>query len=264
MSEPTETTSHRPRRIAVLASGGGSNLQALIDYFAGAGASAGTICWVGSDKAQAGAFDRAQAAGIPTAHVTAPHDGDVLLALLREARADLLVLAGYLKLIPEVVVRAFHGRLVNIHPALLPAFGGPGMYGQRIHAAVLAHGAMVTGATVHFVDEQFDRGPIIAQWPVPVLPGDTPALLASRVLAVEHRLFPLCVAAVAAGTVQLGEDGRVHGDLGIPVPVHSPAWRFALTADDTPDPTPISHSTPDGTSAAAHAFATDVARLFPR
>ena len=249
MSEPTETTSHRPRRIAVLASGGGSNLQALIDYFAGAGASAGTICWVGSDKAQAGAFDRAQAAGIPTAHVTAPHDGDVLLALLREARADLLVLAGYLKLIPEVVVRAFHGRLVNIHPALLPAFGGPGMYGQRIHAAVLAHGAMVTGATVHFVDEQFDRGPIIAQWPVPVLPGDTAATLGARVLRVEHRLFPLCVEAVAGGTVVLGDDGKVHGHVAIPVSPAAPEWRFGLVPDTAGD---------------VAAFATEWARLFPR
>lgn len=264
MTDHHASSPHRPRRIAVLASGGGSNLQALIDHFSGPAMQAGHLCWVGSDKASAGALHRAQLAGIPTAHVTAPHDGDALLSQLRAAQADLLVLAGYLKLIPESVVRAFHGRLINIHPALLPAFGGAGMYGQRIHAAVLEHGATVTGVTVHFVDEQFDRGPIIAQWPVPVLPGDTPAILAARVLTVEHRLYPLCVAAVATGSVQLGEDGRVHGDLGVPIPIAPPEWRFALAPDHSASPAHNTGSFTDGTAAEAHAFAADVARLFPR
>lgn len=249
MRTPPEPTGHRLCRIAVLASGGGSNLQALIDHCGGPTAPRAAICWVGSDRADAGALARAVAAGIPTAHIASPRDGEALLAELHAADADLLVLAGYLKLIPASVVRAFHGRLLNIHPALLPAFGGAGMYGQRIHAAVLEHGVTVTGATVHFVDEQFDRGPIIAQWPVPVLPGDTPELLGARVLAIEHRLLPLCVDAVAAGSIVLGEDGRVHGDLGIPVPMAPPSWRFALT---------------DGTAGPLSAFATDVARLFPR
>ena len=240
---------HRRSRIAVLASGGGSNLQVLIDHFAGPAQSMGEIVWVGSDRTDAGAVTRAQQAGIATGVIDAPRDSEALVATLRAAGADLLVLAGYLKLVPEGVVRAFHGRLLNIHPALLPAFGGPGMYGLRIHTAVLDHGATITGVTVHFVDEQFDRGPIVAQWPVPVLPGDTPALLAARVLRAEHRLFPLCVAAVASGAIVLGDDRRVHGHLDIPVDVAAPEWRFGLEPDTTGD---------------LQAFAQDAARLFPR
>lgn len=233
----------------MLASGGGSNLQVLLDHFAGAAAHAGRIVWVGSDKATAGALVRAADAGVPNAVVADPRDGDALVATLRAAGADMLVLAGYLKLIPEAVVQAFHGRLVNIHPALLPAFGGAGMYGQRIHAAVLEHGATVTGATVHFVDAHYDRGPIIAQWPVPVLPGDTPASLGARVLRTEHALFPLCVEAVASGAVVLGDDGKVHGHVDIPVSPTAAEWRFGLVPD---------------TAGGAAAFAPEWARLFPR
>jgi phosphoribosylglycinamide formyltransferase 1 len=101
-------------------------------------------------------------------------------------------------------VARFRWRLINIHPALLPAFGGPGMYGHRVHAAVLASGAAVSGATVHYVDEEYDRGPILAQWPVPVLPDDTPDSLGERVLAVEHQLLPAVVTALA----QLGVPER--------------------------------------------------------
>jgi folate-dependent phosphoribosylglycinamide formyltransferase PurN len=204
---------------------------------------------VGSDRRDAGALQRAAQAGVATGVVEVPADGEALVAQLAEVGADLLVLAGYLKLIPAAVVHAFHGRLLNVHPALLPAFGGPGMYGQRIHTAVLEYGATITGVTVHFVDEHYDRGPIIAQWPVPVLPGDTPATLAARVLRVEHRLFPLCVAAVASGAIMLGDDARVHGHLDIPVGLTVPAWRFGLVADADTD---------------AVAFPTDVAQLFPR
>lgn len=244
----TSPTPHRSR-IAVLASGGGSNLQLLLDHFAGPASHMGEIVWVGSDKSSAGALTRAATSGVPTGVVNDPGDGDALLALLRDAGADLLVLAGYLKLVPETVVRAFHGRLLNVHPALLPAFGGAGMYGMRIHTAVLEHGATVTGVTVHFVDEHYDRGPIVAQWPVPVLPGDTPTTLAARVLRVEHRLFPLCVAAVSSGAIVLGGDGRVHGHLDIPVGIAVPEWRFGMVSDTVGD---------------AAAFATDVTRLFPR
>ncbi len=238
-----------PARISVLASGGGSNLQELIDHFAGPAASAGIITFVASERAEAGALDRARAAGIATGVIDAPLDSDAILSLLDTAKTDVLVLAGYLKLVPKDVVRAFRGRLLNVHPSLLPSFGGPGMYGMRIHQAVLDHGATLTGVTVHFVDEHFDRGPIIAQWPVPVLPGDEATLLAVRVLRAEHRLLPLCVAAVASGAIVLGEDDRVHGHLDIPVSVHAPEWRFALAAD-APGP--------------SAAFSTDVARLFPR
>ena len=213
-------------RIAVLASGGGSNLQALIDYFAGPGSTDGEIVWVGSNRADAGALSRASAAGVSTGLVRPHDDGVALLAQLRNARADMLVLAGYLKLVPVEVVQAFRGRLLNVHPALLPAFGGDGMYGRRVHEAVLAHGAKLSGVTVHFVDEHYDRGAIAAQWPVRVFADDTPQTLAARVLRTEHALLPLTVAAVASGRIHLASDGRVVGDVDLPaipdaVPTHT-------------------------------------------
>jgi folate-dependent phosphoribosylglycinamide formyltransferase PurN len=103
--------------------------------------------------------------------------------------------------------------MMNVHPALLPAFGGPGMYGRRVHQAVLDAGARVSGATVHFVDEAYDRGPIVAQWPVPVRAGDSADALAARVLRAEHAIFPRAVHAVAAGLVTLSDDGRVKGSV---------------------------------------------------
>lgn len=178
-----------PVRVAVLASGGGTNLQALLDA-CGPGTPA-RIVRVVSNRADAGALERARQAGIPAVVLRDPADAAELLAALGDA--ELVVLAGYLKLIPAAVVARFPRRLVNIHPALLPAFGGPGMYGRRVHEAVLASGAAESGATVHFVDEQYDRGPIIAQRTVPVLAGDTPETLATRVLAAEHELLPQVV-----------------------------------------------------------------------
>jgi folate-dependent phosphoribosylglycinamide formyltransferase PurN len=123
---------------------------------------------------------------------------------------DLLVLAGYVKLVPPDVVAAYKGRIVNVHPALLPAFGGKGMYGARVHQAVLASGVRETGATVHLVDEIYDHGATLAQARVPVLPGDTPQLLARRVLELEHRLLPAVVlAAAAAGRPVPVDESRV-------------------------------------------------------
>ncbi len=121
---------------------------------------------------------------------------------------DLLVLAGYLKLVPAEVIARYRGRIINIHPALLPKFGGQGMYGRRVHEAVLASGAPESGATVHLVDEVYDRGAILGQARVPVLPGDDADRLAARVLEVEHRLLPAAVLAAAAA--------------GRPVPIHEP------------------------------------------
>lgn len=185
----------------MLASGGGSNLQALLDRL-GPTAPA-RVTRVISNRADAGALERARHAGVPTTVLRDPTDAAELLAAL--ADADLVVLAGYLKLIPPQVVARFRQRTINIHPALLPAFGGPGMYGRRVHQAVLASGATVSGATVHFVDEQFDRGPIIAQRTVPVLPDDTADTLAQRVLAVEHELLPQVVLELANSTLREGE-----------------------------------------------------------
>lgn len=203
-------------RIAVLASGGGSNLQALIDHFAADARDVGEIVWVGSNKADAGALTRARSARIPTGVVLDPQDGLALRQQLSDARADLLVLAGYLKLVPADVVTQFRGRMLNVHPALLPAFGGPGMYGHHVHRAVLAAGVKLSGPTVHFVDEHYDRGAIAAQWPVPVFSDDSESSLAARVLHAEHRLLPRTVAAVASGIVRLDESGRAVGDVPLP------------------------------------------------
>jgi formyltetrahydrofolate-dependent phosphoribosylglycinamide formyltransferase len=202
------------QRIAVLASGGGSNLQAILDHLASLGADApAEVALVVSDRADAYALERARARGIATMHLPRSAAEDALEQLLAAHGTDLVALAGYLRLIPAPVVRRWAGRMLNVHPSLLPSFGGHGMYGHRVHEAVLASGTRLSGATVHFVNEQFDRGAIIAQWPVPVRSDDTADALAERVLRVEHRLYPWCVAAVARGTVRLGDDGRVHGTL---------------------------------------------------
>lgn len=202
---------HAPARIGVLASGGGSNLQAILEYFREHPGVADVVL-VASNKAEAGALDRARAAGI-AADVVSPADGAAMRALFDAHRVDLVVLAGYLKLLPAAVTRAWHGRVLNVHPALLPSFGGPGMYGRRVHAAVIASGALVSGATVHFVDELYDRGPIAAQETVAVIPGDTPETLAARVLALEHHLYPRVIADVATGRIRLADDGHVVGAL---------------------------------------------------
>ncbi len=180
-------------RVAVLVSGSGSNLQALLDALRPGGSA--RVVHVISSRPGAGALERARQAGVPTTVLADTQDAAELLAALRDT--DLAVLAGYLHRIPPAVVARFRLRLINIHPALLPAFGGPGMYGRRVHEAVLASGAPISGATVHYVDEEYDRGPIIAQWPVPVRSGDTPESLAARVLEVEHRLLPRVVLELA-------------------------------------------------------------------
>lgn len=202
----------RPR-LAVLASGSGSNLQAIYDDLQRRGdAAAIDLALVVSDRIAAGALDRARGWNVPAVHL--PRDANETLgALLAEQGVTHVALAGYLRLIPADVVRAYAGRMVNVHPALLPAFGGPGMYGQRVHEAVIAAGARVSGPTVHFVTEHYDEGAIIAQWPVPVHLSDTASSLAARVLEAEHRLYPWCIAALASGTISLGTDGRTHGAL---------------------------------------------------
>ena len=202
---------NRPR-IAVLASGDGSNLQALIDHFRALGAGrAADIALVASNRSNAGALGRARAAGIPAAVIAPPHSssGDVLPALLERHDVGLIVLAGYLQLVPADLTRAFAGRIVNVHPGPLPAFGGPGMYGARVHRAVLASGVRMSGPTVHFVDELYDHGATIAHWPVPVMAGDDEQTLTARVLRAEHLLLPRVVHAVASGALALGRDGPV-------------------------------------------------------
>lgn len=186
-------------RIAVLASGGGTNLQAMIDFnSARSDLAASRIVLVASNLGNAGALDRARRASISTDVFDATDDGESLLGLLDRHDIGLVVLAGYLKRIPPSVVRAYHGRIINIHPGLLPEFGGTGMYGARVHAAVLAAGARTTGVTAHFVDDELDHGPLIAQWRIPVRDNDTAESLAARVLAVEHIVYPRVVDLVAS------------------------------------------------------------------
>jgi len=183
-------------RVAVAVSGRGSNLEALLRAL-GTGAPA-RVELVLSNRGGAGGLAVARRHDVPTAVLSDPADAAEWLAVLDRHRVDLVVLAGYLKLVPPAVVSRFRDRIVNIHPALLPAHGGRGMYGRRVHEAVLAAGDRETGATVHLVDEAYDRGAILAQARVPVLPGDTPERLAARVLEVEHRLLPAVVLAAAA------------------------------------------------------------------
>lgn len=199
-------------RIAVLASGGGSNLQAILDHLAALGeARHGDVVLVASNRPDAGALVRAERAGIARVVLRSPHapDGAELGAELAAHRTELVALAGYMRLVPPDVTAAFRGRMLNVHPALLPEFGGPGMYGERVHRAALGAGAKFSGPSVHFVDEVYDHGALIAQWPVPVLAHDDAHSLAARVLRAEHLLYPRVVDAVAAGEVTLREDGRV-------------------------------------------------------
>jgi len=203
----------QPRtRIAAFVSGGGSNLLAVDDFQRARGDfAAGEVVLVVSNKADCTGLSRASERGIATVVLSQPGDGDALLTLLRSHQIEVLVLAGYLALVPAAVTRAYRGRIVNVHPSLLPAFGGPGMYGRRVHAAVLSEGARISGATVHFVDEVYDRGAIIAQWPVPVFEEDSPEILAARILRVEHALLPRVVELLCAESLALDDDGTVHG-----------------------------------------------------
>lgn len=205
--------------IALFASGGGSNAGAVLAALADGriAARAGLLV---TDRDGIGALDRARAHGVPTA-VVPPRAfvdeaafGAALLDALRAHAVDAIVLAGYLRKIPAAVVGAYRHRILNVHPSLLPAFGGAGMYGRRVHEAVLAHGCRVSGATVHLVDEHFDTGPIVLQRCVPVEAGDTPETLAARVLTAEHQILPEAVGLLASGRLRV--DGRLVSLLPAP------------------------------------------------
>lgn len=202
-----------PVRLVALLSGGGTTLQNLIDRVA-----AGTlrVHVVGAVASRADAFGltRAARAGIPTAVVEAKPKRDTFTdevwAAARAFAPDLVCLAGWLHLLP--IPPDFRHRVLNIHPSLLPAFGGKGMYGHRVHEAVLAAGAKVSGCTVHFADDTYDTGPILVQKCVPVLDGDTPDALAARVFAAECEAYPEAIRAVAEGRVRVeGRRARVAG-----------------------------------------------------
>ena len=219
--------------IAVFASGGGSNLQALIDrlHAPGDDGTAGRVALVVSDRREAGALERAGRAGIPTRVIPVGQRADdeiatETIAALEEHDVELIALAGYTRRVPAPVITRYRDRILNIHPALLPAFGGRGMYGSRVHEAVLAAGCTVSGATVHLVDEEYDRGRILAQWPVPVVENDDAAALAARVLQVEHWLYPEVVLAAARLIASFGEFWTSHA---IAQAVQSPDWADTRT-----------------------------------
>lgn len=181
-------------RLAVFVSGGGTNLQSIIDNCADGNIPAEVVLVV-SNKKDAYGLVRAEKAGIDS-HVFIRKDfpdsdsaGNHLIKILRDHRVDLIALAGYLRKLPPLTINAYRNRIVNIHPALLPKYGGKGMYGQRVHKAVLEAGETESGVTIHYVDEIYDHGDIIAQSKVPVYPDDTPEVLAARVLEVEHALY---------------------------------------------------------------------------
>ncbi len=201
-------------RVGVLVSGTGTNLQALIDACR-AGEVPAEIAVVISNVPGAYALERARRAGIPAVvhdHRRFP-TREAFEQALRDSllahRVELVCLAGFLRILSPGFVRAFAGRIMNIHPALLPAFGGKGMYGDRVHRAVLASGARLSGCTVHFVTEVPDAGPIILQAAVPVLDDDTPETLASRVRREECRLYPEAVRLFAEGRLRI-EGNRVR------------------------------------------------------
>jgi phosphoribosylglycinamide formyltransferase 1 len=198
-----------PLKLAVLISGSGRTLKNFIDL-AAAGNLPVEIRLVVSSSAKAGGLEHARAAGIPSLVLSrSKYDseqayGDAVFSACREAEVDYVAMAGFLKLAP--VPPDFAGRVLNIHPALIPAFCGHGMYGHRVHQAVLDAGAKVTGVTVHFVDNEYDRGPIIWQQPVPVFDDDTAETLAERVFVTELEAYPHVLKLLASGRVQL--DGR--------------------------------------------------------
>ncbi len=188
----TEVSTHS-LRVAVFASGSGTTFQALVDH-ARSTRTLWTVVLLVTDRDRPGATERAEAVGVEWVQI-ADRDRDAddvaaeTLRVLDEARIDIVLLAGYLRLVPEAVVARYEGRMLNTHPALLPAFGGPGMYGRHVHAAVVDSGARVSGPTVHLVDAQYDRGFPLAQWPVPVLLDDDAGSLAARVQTAERHLY---------------------------------------------------------------------------
>ncbi len=180
-------------KIGILASGSGTNAEKIINYFSES--SVARVALLISDNPDAYALVRASRQGVPTAVFTRPEfaGGDKPLAALRDAGVDYIVLAGFLRLVPEKIIKAYPGRIVNIHPALLPKYGGRGMYGERVHRAVIEAGEKESGITIHKVNEHYDEGAIIAQYRVEVSPGDTPDTLAQKIHAFEHKYFPAVI-----------------------------------------------------------------------
>ncbi len=194
--------------IAVFASGRGSNLMAILNAIK-KGVLKAKISVVISNNSNAGALEIARANGIDALHISRKQfssDEEYVRKILDELRSrniQLIVLAGYMKKIPPEVIKEYPNRILNIHPALLPSFGGQGMYGLNVHRAVIESGVKITGVTVHIVDEEYDHGPIVMQKAVEVRDDDTPETLAQRVLEVEHEVYPQAIKLFVEGKVKV-------------------------------------------------------------
>ena len=203
-------------KIAVLVSGGGTNLQAIIDKIASGEITNTEIALVFSNNRKAYALERAKMAGIP-AKALSPKQfenreafNDAVLEVIEESKADLIVLAGCLMYIPPKLIEKYHNRIINIHPSLIPSFCGKGYYGLTVHEKALNRGVKVTGATVHFVDEVLDNGPIILQKAVMIEEGDTPEVLQRRVMEqAEWVILPKAIDLIANGKISV-ENGIAH------------------------------------------------------
>jgi len=195
-------------KLLVLASGGGTNLQAVIDSIEQGKLNA-EIKTVVSNNSKAFCLERARTHNIKAIHLshkmfaTAEEFDERLLSILKENEIDMIILAGYMKMLSPTIVRTYKNRILNIHPALLPSFGGEGMYGIHVHEAVINSGVRITGVTVHLVDEAYDHGIIIAQESMPVLDNDTPENLQQRVLEIEHKLYPQAIQLFAEERVEI-------------------------------------------------------------
>jgi phosphoribosylglycinamide formyltransferase-1 len=195
--------------IAVFASGHGTNFQAIIDGIESGYIKNAKIALCLVDRKEAGALDRAEKHGIPTAVVerdvfaSQKDFEDAIANETNKVSVDLILLAGFMKILSPTFISQYQRRIMNIHPALLPSFGGKGLYGLKVHQAVLDYGTKITGCTVHFVDEECDHGPIIIQAPVPVQDDDTPETLAKRVLEQEHKIYPEAVRLYCEGKLEI-------------------------------------------------------------
>ena len=191
-------------KMAVFVSGGGTNLQSLIDHTQN-GDIQGEIVLVVSNRKNAYGLERARKAGIPAECIK---DQDVLMQRLKEKEVDFIVLAGYLAIIPDEMINVYHNRIMNIHPSLIPSFCGPGFYGLHVHEHAFNRGVKVSGATVHFVSNVVDGGPIILQEAIDVSHAETPEQMQETVLTVEHRLLPTAVKLYCEGKIKV-ENERV-------------------------------------------------------
>ncbi|MBN2000862.1 phosphoribosylglycinamide formyltransferase [candidate division KSB1 bacterium] len=202
------TKQREPLRIAVFASGRGSNFEAILKNIKNGTVNAKVVAVI-SNKSSAGVLETARKENIPSFHLSDVHFNSLeeyterLLQVLAEAKTELVVLAGYMKMVPPAIVRHYKYRMLNIHPALLPSFGGKGLYGHFVHEAVLEYGCKVSGVTVHMVDEEYDTGPPVMQKCVPVMEYDTPDTLAARVLVAEHEIYSTAIQLFAQDRIEI-------------------------------------------------------------